>query len=113
MKLWHDDVRPCPPGWVWAKTNAEAMGYLSSGEVEEISMDHDLGATPKGDDSDIYLKGESKDECGLDLAKWMCAKGHIPSTINIHSWNPDGAEEMLRCFADHKHEARVVPYVAP
>jgi hypothetical protein len=43
MKLWHDDVRPAPEGWVHARTNDEAKEYFKSGEVETCSLDHDLG----------------------------------------------------------------------
>lgn len=44
MKLWLDDIRECPPGWTWAKRAAEAIECLRTGEVEEVSLDHDLGA---------------------------------------------------------------------
>lgn len=43
MKLWHDDARPAPYGWEWARTNDTAKALLMSGKVVEISLDHDLG----------------------------------------------------------------------
>jgi hypothetical protein len=43
VRLWHDDVRPAPPGWTWARTNDEAKRLLATGEVTEASLDHDLG----------------------------------------------------------------------
>ena len=43
MKLWHDDVRPPPKGWEWARNNDEAKTYLVDEDVEEISLDHDMG----------------------------------------------------------------------
>lgn len=43
MKLWIDDLRPAPEGWLWAKTPAEALGYLTTGNISEVSFDHDLG----------------------------------------------------------------------
>ena len=43
MKLWLDDVRTPPEGWVWAKTAQEAIDLLLTREIEEISLDHDLG----------------------------------------------------------------------
>ena len=43
MKLWIDDVRPAPDGWVWAKTSGEALSHIHTGVVREVSFDNDLG----------------------------------------------------------------------
>lgn len=42
MLLWLDDLRPAPPGWVWAKTAREALKVLASGRVTYASLDCDL-----------------------------------------------------------------------
>lgn len=61
MKVWLDDVRQAPDGWVHATTPEEVIEFLRSGEVEEISLDHDLGlATPDsertGNDVLVWLE---------------------------------------------------------
>src|SRR5439155_2676500 len=46
MKVWLDDRRspyPDPDSWTWVRTPAEAIELLKTGEVTEISLDHDLG----------------------------------------------------------------------
>lgn len=43
MRLWLDDVRPAPDGWVWVKTARDAIALLAAVGVAEISLDHDLG----------------------------------------------------------------------
>lgn len=43
IRLWLDDVRPAPEGWTWIKTVDEAKTYLMAGDVNEASLDHDLG----------------------------------------------------------------------
>ena len=43
MKVWLDDVREAPEGWIHIRTPEEAIDLLRSGAVEEISLDHDLG----------------------------------------------------------------------
>ena len=43
MKVWLDDRREPPPGWVWVKTPAETIALLEAGGVDELSLDHDLG----------------------------------------------------------------------
>lgn len=125
MKLWHDDVRPAPEGWVWARTNQEAMHYLATGEVAEISLDHDLGyhdvdVPEKPVDGDVMrwaddvidvltLRGQSE-ETGLDLVKWMCREGLVPERVSIHSWNPPGARAMAEYLSEHGYDCSVAPY---
>jgi hypothetical protein len=48
MKIWLDDVRPAPEGWLWAKTVPEAKSLIQQAAasfslVEAISCDNDLG----------------------------------------------------------------------
>lgn len=44
MKLYLDDVRPAPDGWVLARTVEEAMDIINrDGSRYEISLDFDLG----------------------------------------------------------------------
>jgi hypothetical protein len=44
MKLWIDDLRPAPAGWVQAFTSGEALAIIVGGHaIEEVSFDHDLG----------------------------------------------------------------------
>ena len=40
-RLWLDDVREAPAGWVWAKTNEEAQRVLLEQQVTHCSLDHD------------------------------------------------------------------------
>lgn len=48
MKIWLDDERPAPTGWLHVKTVAEAFKVLLDADefkesIEEISCDNDLG----------------------------------------------------------------------
>lgn len=43
MKLFVDDRREEPLGWAKATTGESAIELLKTGEVEEISLDHDMG----------------------------------------------------------------------
>ena len=102
MKLWIDDVRPAPDGYVWRKSVDDAIGIIelidifsqytcynpSTGEekkayIELIDIDHDAGdyAQYGGD----YIK----------LLDWLEETGrNYP--IRIHSMNPVGVENMRR-----------------
>jgi len=117
MKLWHDDIRPAPEGWEWARTNDEAIAYLEKFPVEEISLDHDLGLDyielPEDPDELItvlQLRGQA-DENGFHLAVWMCYNEKLPEKITIHSWNPDGAKRMAAVFNDYGKDVEIKPFV--
>lgn len=119
MRVWHDDVRPAPDGWVWARTNGQAKYLLMTHEVTEISLDHDLGLhdVEIPDDPDklmdlLYAKGEAE-ETGLDLVRWMLDKGLVPEVVTIHSWNPPGAQAMAGLLTSHGHSCTVAPYKIP
>lgn len=103
MKLWVDDERLPPNGWTWAKTYKEAIDFLNMGEVEVLSLDHDLGLG----------------KTGYDVAKWiedMASHGGMERLIwKIHSANPVGranitaamnsAERFWQADADMDKEA--------
>jgi hypothetical protein len=126
MKLWHDDVRPAPPGWTWARTNEQAIELLSGQhhhgyQVTEISMDHDLGGhdiqmlpPEMGGDAEGYfakmLYRGSSEETGESLVIWMIENDRVPAKVTIHSWNPAGAERMARRLFDAGHSAAVIPF---
>ena len=80
MKLWLDDTRPAPDGWIWCQTVKAAKVLILGGEVEESSLDHDLG---------------QNQPTGYDLCKWMAQTGNWPKKKpNVHSANPVGAQRM-------------------
>lgn len=117
MKIWHDDVRPAPDGWSWARTNDCAQELLESGQCEEISLDHDLGyhdiVIPDDPDEAIavlQLRGVSE-ITGLQLVDWMIENDLVPPKVTIHSWNPDGANAMARRLNECGHNCIVAPFV--
>jgi Cyclic-phosphate processing Receiver domain len=94
VRVWLDDVREAPEGWVHVKTPEEAIDLLRSGEVKEISLDHDLGlATPEAE------------RTGYDVLAWLeeaVATGtwrHSVPVIRVHSANPVGWRRMEQAIA--------------
>lgn len=93
MKVWLDDRRPPyphPDDWVWVRTPAEAIELLETGEVSELSLDHDLG----------LMEGD-RELTGYDVVTWMeravAREGfEPPRTIRVHSANPSAAARMER-----------------
>lgn len=95
MKLWIDDIRPAPEGYICAKSVNEAKWKIESAEdvaaifptnkpiIELIDIDHDAG--------DYVLKGGDY----IKLLDWLEETGrNYP--IKIHSMNPVGRENMRR-----------------
>ncbi len=85
MRLWVDDLRPPPEGWRWARTAAEAVELLAGGEVEELSLDHDLG-------------GDDRCGTGYDVASFVEEQAFLgrlrPLRWRTHSANPVGVARM-------------------
>jgi hypothetical protein len=94
VKVWLDDEREAPDGWARVKTPEEAIDLLRSGEVEEISLDHDLG-----------LATSQSEQTGYQVLTWLeeaVAAGawkHPMPMIRIHSANPVGRRRMEQAIA--------------
>ncbi|MBO5925794.1 MAG: hypothetical protein J6Q52_06030 [Clostridia bacterium] len=88
MKIWLDDVRIPPSGYVLAHSVNEAIDYILSAEsvgeeIEVIDCDHDLG--------DYAVDGGD----GIKLLDWLIERGtYYP--IALHTANPVGRENMMR-----------------
>lgn len=55
MKLYLDDERKTPVGWVRVFWPDEAIAWLKTETVTEISLDHDLGDDDRGTGYDVIL----------------------------------------------------------
>lgn len=77
MKVFLNDVRETPLGWVRAYWPDEVVSLLEAGDVEEISLDHDLGDDERG--------------TGYDVIVWIeeavALRGFKPPRIVVHSAN--------------------------
>ncbi|MFM5128625.1 cyclic-phosphate processing receiver domain-containing protein [Aeromonas veronii] len=55
MKLYLDDERKTPVGWIRVFWPDEAIAWLKTEMVTEISLDHDLGDDDRGTGYDVIL----------------------------------------------------------
>ena len=95
MKIWLDDLRPAPHGYVLAKSVNAAIATVivaeSNGEnIEVIDCDHDLG--------DYYEDGGD----GIKLLDWLCERGTL-YPIALHTANPVGRAKMQRMLDRYWH----------
>jgi hypothetical protein len=89
MKVFLDDIRPAPPGWVRAYWPEEVIKLLKTGKVAEISLDHDLGDDAHGTGYDVILWIEQA----------VATRGFTPPKITVHSMNLSASGKMLSGIA--------------
>lgn len=92
-KLWVDDERPAPEGWIWSKNSLDAINELHKGwpkPIDEMSLDHDLG----GDDTTRRV------------VLWLCENpDYWPPVVRVHSANPVGREWLEGMIARYQPDA--------
>lgn len=89
VKVWVDDERMVPPGYDVSCPTAEiAIRFIDKhwGQIDVLSLDHDLGEESYGS--------------GYDIIKWIEEKVYVSSweptmEIKIHTDNPVGRKNML------------------
>ena len=93
MRIWVDDLRPSPDGYIWCQSTNAALRLIVSNitDVEEIHLDHDMGDT-FGGDAIIILEELER----LSVRKSEFAKAVHNITFKIHTMNPVGRENMRR-----------------
>ena len=98
MKIYLDDERPTPEGWVRVYWPEEAILLLESGSVTEISLDHDLGDDERGTGYDVVLWIEEA----------VMTRGFRSPKITVHSANSSAKQKMeagirsIQAFADQQ-----------
>jgi hypothetical protein len=84
MKVFLDDERVPPEGWIQVRRPEEAVELLKTGSVTEISLDHDLG--------------DDAGRTGYDVILWIeeavASQGFAPPKIVVHSANPSARQKM-------------------
>lgn len=85
LKLWLDDIRPAPAGYIQANSVNEAKDMIQRAEKRnmqvELDLDHDLG--------DYAYDGGD----GIKLVLWLAeTERYYP--VNLHTANPVGCMNM-------------------
>ena len=84
MKVYLDDERTTPEDAVRAYWPDEAIELLKSGDVTEISLDHDLGDDDRGTGYDVVLWIEEQ----------VALHGFVPPAMKVHSANVSARTKM-------------------
>ena len=89
MRLYLDDQRPAPQGWILARTAEEAIAWLRKGDVDEVSLDFDLGDRVFG--------------TGMDVLEWIeravSERRMALPRMTAHSGSPIGRRRLESMIA--------------
>lgn len=86
MKVYLDDRRPTPHGWVGCRWPDEVIALLQTREVTHLSLDHDLGDDDRGTGYHVVLW----------LEEQVALHGFDPPvSVEVHSDNGPGRDRML------------------
>lgn len=97
MKVYLDDERAAPSGWVQVRWPADAIELLKTGQVTDLSLDHDLGDDTRGTGYDVILWVEEA----------VATQAFVPPHIVVHSANTSARTKMelgiesIRRLANH------------
>jgi len=84
MKIYLDDQRSAPQGWILVRWPEEAIDYLKTGKVTHISLDHDLGDDKHGTGYDVILW----------IERMVAEEDFTPPEITVHSANISAVGKM-------------------
>ena len=92
IKIYLDDKREAPYGWIQCRWPNEVIEFIKKGNVEIISLDHDLGGVVDDNKHEIT---------GMDVLNWLEQSINedikfMPPTIIIHTQNAAKFSEMKK-----------------
>ena len=97
MKVYLDDERMEPQGWIRTYWPDEVIELLQTGGVTELSLDHDLGDDERGTGYDVLLW----------LEEAVVLRGFVPpARIVIHSANASVWTKMCQAIDSIARQAK-------
>ncbi|QJD82553.1 cyclic-phosphate processing receiver domain-containing protein [Cohnella herbarum] len=83
INVYLDDIRPCPRGFVVARSAEECLLLLSVSDVDVLSLDFELGY------------GQPN---GLAVVQGIVVSGKYPKRIFVHSSSMMGRSQMVQAL---------------
>ncbi len=84
MKIYLDDERQTPVGYTRCLWPEEVIELLQNNDIEEVSLDHDLGDDDHGTGYTVLLWIEEQVFC----------HGYKPPRLRVHSANSSARDKM-------------------
>ena len=108
MKLWIDDNRPAPIGYIWVKSVNEAIERIEDSEIRVGMLDHNNPLCEE-DIKELSIElidldhdaGEFGPPDYIKILDWL-EETERNYPIRIHSQNPVGVENMRRIIRQNE-----------
>ena len=84
MRIYLDDERPTPSGWIGCRWPEEVIDFLQTGGVTHVRLDHDLGDDARGTGYDVVLW----------IEEMVATTDFLPPEIIVHSANVSARAKM-------------------
>jgi len=116
MKLFVDDIRDAPEGWVLARTISEAITILRMYglEITHVSLDHDISIPVKvGNVIRPYPSPDTFKAVAYYIEQLILDEsGGMKESVVVttHSANPDGRKAIVEIFDDIGIKCTETPY---
>ena len=120
QKIYLDDVRtPTEEGWTVVRNYDEFVStimYIGLGNIDFISLDHDLGDTAMKEWHTNVAKNYTlnydniTEKTGMDCAKWLVnewMKGEPVVDVFTHSANAIGSANIMGYINNYRHINRL------
>jgi len=89
MKMFVDDIRKAPKGWLEIRTITSAIRILSTMDVEVIALDHDIQHWKGSGDLILPTVECTEDFTAVAWAITLMPKERHPKEVMVHSANPE------------------------
>lgn len=96
MKLYIDDIRPAPEGWIQARTVTDAIKTIArfGRDITDISLDHDISmAVSVGGEYRPFPSPETFQAVAYYMIEYYRSPNPKPNVV-IHTANPVGGKEL-------------------
>lgn len=90
-KLFVDDMREIPPGWIGARTVSEAIAVLANLPISHVSLDHDIIFPRSG--TSLYQALSNENFRGVAYYIAAMDSTRMPA-VRIHTANVGAAHTM-------------------
>jgi len=87
---------------VIVETSLEAISAIGSKSWDIVFLDHDLGG-------EQFIDSGRKDT-GAEVARWIVKNKPKIDLIVVHSYNPDGAENMRSLLSQAGYNVKKIPF---
>ena len=97
IKLWVDDIRPAPEGWLQARNVTDAIKTIARfrEDITDISLDHDISMAVMVDGTQRPFPSRETFQAVAYYILEVYKYSDVRPKITIHTANPVGGVELM------------------